>query len=92
MTFGLKSAEVTGDWRRRYNEELNDLYSLPKIVRVIKSRRVRWAGRVARVGARRGLYMVSVGHLGETVHLEDVGLGGRIILKLMFKILGGDMD
>jgi hypothetical protein len=92
MTFRLKSEEVKGAWRRRHSEELNDLYSLPNIVRVIKSRRMRWAGRVARVGARRGVYMVSVGHLEETVHLEDVGLGGRIILKWMFKILGGDMD
>jgi hypothetical protein len=42
--------EVTGEWRKLHNEELNDLYSLPNIVRVVKSRRMRWAGHVARMG------------------------------------------
>jgi hypothetical protein len=46
--FGLKRDEVTGEWRKLHNEELNDLYSLPNIVRIIKSRRMRWAGHVAR--------------------------------------------
>ena len=44
--FGLKGDEVTGEWRKLHNEELNDLYSSPKIVRVIKSRRMKWAGNV----------------------------------------------
>ena len=48
--FGPKRDEVTGDGRRLHNEELNDLYSSPNIVRVIKSRRMRWAGYVARMG------------------------------------------
>jgi hypothetical protein len=48
--FGLKRDEVTGEWRKLHNEELNDLYSSPIIVRVIKSRRMRWAGHVARFG------------------------------------------
>ena len=48
--FGSRRDEVTGEWRRLHNEELNDLYSSPNIVRVIKSRRVRWAGHVARMG------------------------------------------
>ena len=52
--------EVTGEWRRLHNEELNDLYSSPNIVRVIKSRRMRWAGHVARMGERRGVYRVLV--------------------------------
>ena len=45
--FGFKWDEVSGDWRRLHNEELNDLYSSPNIVRVLKSRRMRWAGHVA---------------------------------------------
>jgi hypothetical protein len=53
--------EVTGEWRRLHNEELIDLYSSPNIVRVIKSRRMRWAGHVARMGERRGVYRVLVG-------------------------------
>jgi hypothetical protein len=50
--FGLKRGEVTGEWRKLHNEELNDLYSLPSIIRIIKSRRMRWAGHVARMGRR----------------------------------------
>ena len=53
--------EVTGEWRRLHNEELNDLYSSPNMVRVIKSRRMRWAGHVARMGEERGAYRVLVG-------------------------------
>jgi hypothetical protein len=52
---------VTGEWRKLHNEELNGLYSLPNIVRVIKSRRMRWAGHVARVGEERGVHRVLVG-------------------------------
>jgi hypothetical protein len=48
--FGRRRDEVTGDWRRLHNEELNDFYSSPNIVRVIKSRRMRWVGHVARMG------------------------------------------
>ena len=59
--FGPRKDEVTGDWRRLHNEELNNLYSSPNIVRVIKSRRKRWAGHVARMGEERGLYRVSLG-------------------------------
>jgi hypothetical protein len=53
--------EVTGEWRRLYNEELNDLYGSPNIVRVKKRRRMRWAGHVARMGEERGVYRVLVG-------------------------------
>jgi len=49
------------EWRRLHNEELNDLYSSPSIVRVIKSRRMRWAGHVARMGEERGVYTVLLG-------------------------------
>ena len=59
--FGCKRDEVTGEWRKLHNEELSDLYSLPNIVRVVKSRRMRWAGHVARMGEGRGVYRVLVG-------------------------------
>jgi hypothetical protein len=59
--FGPKRDEVTGEWRKLHNEELNDLYSLLNIVRVIKSRRMRWAGHVARMGEERGVHRVLVG-------------------------------
>ena len=59
--FGSKRNEVTGEWRKLHNEELNDLYSSPNIVRVIKSRRMRWAGHVARMRKRKGVYRVLVG-------------------------------
>ena len=58
--FGPRMDEVMGEWRRLHNEELNDLYSSPNIVRVIKSRRMRWAGLVARMGEERGVYRVLV--------------------------------
>ena len=59
--FGPRRDEVTGEWRRLHNAEQNDLYSSPNIVRVIKSRRTRWAGHVARMGDERGVYRVLVG-------------------------------
>jgi hypothetical protein len=59
--FGPKRDEATGEWRTLHNEELNDLYSSPNIIRVIKSRRTRWAGRLARMGERRGAYRILVG-------------------------------
>jgi hypothetical protein len=58
--FGPKRDEVTWEWRKLHNEELNDLYSLPNIVRVVKSRRMRWAGHVARMGEGRGVHRVLV--------------------------------
>jgi hypothetical protein len=78
--FGPKRDEATGEWRRLYNEELNDLYSSPNIIRVIKSRRMRWAGHVA----RRGRTDMHTGFwwrdLREDDHLGDPGVDGRIIL------------
>jgi hypothetical protein len=56
-----KRDEVTGEWRRLHNEELNDLYSSPNIIREIKSRRMRWVGHVARMGEGRGAYRILVG-------------------------------
>jgi len=61
--FGPRRDEVTGEWRRLRNEELNDLYSSPNIVRAIKWRRMRWAGHVAHMGEEKGVYRVLVGKL-----------------------------
>jgi len=58
--FRPRRDEVTGEWRRLHDEELNDLYSSPNIVRVIKWRRMRWAGHVAPMGEERGVYRVLV--------------------------------
>ena len=60
-TFGFKGDEVAGQWRKLQNEELNDLYCSPNIVRVLKSRRIRGAGHVACMVERRGVYRVLVG-------------------------------
>ena len=87
---GPRRDEVKGEWRRLHNEELNDLYSLPNIVRVIKSRRMRWVGHVARMGKDRGVYRVLLGETGGKeplgrprrrwvdnirMHLQEVGCG-----------------
>ena len=95
--FGPKRDEVTGEWRKLHNEELNDLYSSPNIVRVIKSRRMRWAGHVARMGEGRGVYRVLVGkHEGKRplgrprrrwednnkMDLQEVGCGGMDWIEL----------
>jgi transcription termination factor 2 len=61
--FGPKRDKVTGEWRELHNEELIDLYSLPNIVRVVKSRRMRWAGHVAHMEEERGVHRVLVGKL-----------------------------
>jgi hypothetical protein len=59
--FGPKRDEVTGEWRKLHNEELRDLYSSRSIIRIIKSRRMRWAGHVARMGEKRNAYRLLVG-------------------------------
>jgi hypothetical protein len=59
--FGPKKDELTGEWRKVHIEELNDLYSSPNIIWFIKSRRMRWAGHLACMGERRGVYRVWVG-------------------------------
>jgi len=78
--FEPKRDEVTGEWRELHTEELNDLYFSPNIVRVIKSRRMRWAGHVARMGETRGVYRVLVGKpegkrpLGRPRHRWEVSI------------------
>jgi len=74
--FGPRRDEVTGEWRRLHNEELNDLYSSPNIVRVIKSRRMRWAGHVRRGGCIGSWW----GSRRERDHWGGLGVDGRIIL------------
>jgi hypothetical protein len=84
--FGPKTDEVTGEWRKLHNEELNGLYSLPNIVRVIKSRRMRWAGHVARMEGKgevcTGFWW---GNLRERDRWGDPSVDGRIILEWIFK-------
>jgi hypothetical protein len=79
--FGPKRDEMMGDWRKLHSEELHNLYSTPDIIRIMKSRRMKWAGHLARMG-KRGM------HIGcwwesqkEVDHLEDQDVGGWTILK-----------
>jgi len=95
--FGPKRDEVTGEWRKLHNEELNDLSTSPNFVRMIISRRMRWAGHVARIGEGRGVYRVLVGKpegrrpLGKPrrrwednikIDLQEVGCGGSEWIQL----------
>jgi hypothetical protein len=59
---GLKGDEVTGEWRKLHNEELRDLYSSPGMIRIIKLRRIRWTGHVARMRYKRNAYRLLVGN------------------------------
>jgi len=96
--FGPKRDEVTGEWRKLNCEELNDLYCAPNIMRVIKSRRMRWPGHRARMGEGRGVYRVLVEKpegkrpLGRPrrrwennikMHLQEVGCGGMDWIELV---------
>jgi len=81
LFLGPKRDEVTGEWIKLHNEELNDLYSSPSIFREIKSRRMRWAGHVVRMVERRGVCRVIVGTPEGKSHLGDPGVNGRIILR-----------
>ena len=74
--FGSKKDKVPGEWKRIHNVELKDLYSSPNTILVIKSR-MRCAGRVARMGERRGVYRVLVGKPKEGNNLEDPGADRR---------------
>jgi hypothetical protein len=85
--FGPKMEE-DGSWRKLHNDELYSLYSSPNIVRVIKTRRMRWAGHVARMEERRGVYRVWLGGPKGGDHWEDLGVGGRITLRWTLEIYG----
>jgi hypothetical protein len=86
--FGSKRDDVTGEWRKLHNEKLNDLYSSPSIVRAIKSKRMRWAGHVARMGRGEVYTVFWWRNLREIDHLGDPGVDERIILRCIFKKLG----
>jgi len=79
--FGSRRDELMGEWRRLHNEKLNDLYCSPNILRVIKSRGMRWAGHMARMGEEKGVYRVLVGKPREGDHWGDLGVD-------VWKILG----
>jgi hypothetical protein len=95
--FGPKRDEVMGEWRKLHSEELRNLYSSPDIIRQVKSRRMRWAGHVARMGEERKLYKASVGkpegrrplgrprrrwENGVRMDLREIGLGGVDCIRL----------
>jgi len=84
--FGPRRDEVMGEWRRLHNEELNDLYSSPNIVQVIKPRKMRWAGHMACVGEEReGCTGSCWGNQREGDHWGDLGIDGWIILGWISK-------
>jgi hypothetical protein len=83
--FGPKRHEVTREWRKLHNEELNDLYSSLTIVRVMKSRRMRWAEHVARMGQGEACTGFWWGNLRERDHWGDPDLDERIIIRRIFK-------
>jgi hypothetical protein len=83
--FGPKRDEVIGEWRKLHMDKLNNLYCLPNIMRVIKSRKVRWAGHVAHVGRREVYTRFWRRKLKERDHLEDLILEGSVIFICIFK-------
>jgi hypothetical protein len=88
---GPMSDKMTRERRRLHNQELYALYTFPNISRAIKSRRLTWAGHVARMGEREVHTGFWCENLREENHLEDLGVDGRIILKIIFeKWFGGE--
>jgi hypothetical protein len=85
--FGPTRDEVTGEWRKLHNGELHNLCSSPDIIMQIKSRRMRWAGHVTRMGEGRNVYRVLVGKPEGKNHLEDQGVDGRMGSKWIFRRL-----
>jgi hypothetical protein len=83
--FGPKRYEVTGEWRKLHNEELNGFYSSPNFVWVIKLRKMRWVGHVESMGTGDVHTGIWLEHLRERDHLEDLGIDGRIKLIWFFR-------
>jgi hypothetical protein len=89
--FGPKRDEVTREWRKLHNEELRDLYSSPSIIRIIKSRRMRWAGHVAGMGEKRNKYRLLVEKTEGKRPLGRQDVGGWIILGWILERWDGVM-
>jgi hypothetical protein len=88
--FGPKRDEVTGECRKLHNRELHNLYSSPDIIRQIKSRRMTWAGHVARMGEGKNVYRVLVGKPEGKNHLKDQSVDGRMVSKwTLGRLVGG---
>jgi len=85
ILLGPKKGEVRGEWRRMHNEELNDLYSSSNIVRMIKSRRMKWAGHLTHMGERRDVYRVLVGKPEGKRPLGRPRRRWRIVLRCIFR-------
>jgi hypothetical protein len=83
---------VTGGWRRLHNEKLRNLYTSPNIIRVIKSRRMRWVGHVARIGDVRNPYTVLSENVKRRDHLEHPGINGKVIRMDLREIGRGVVD
>jgi hypothetical protein len=91
--FGPKRNEVAGEWRKLHNEEINDLHSSPNIVRVIKSRRMRWTGHLASTGERIGVYRVLAGNPEGRRPLGRPRSRWEDNIKIELKVVGcGGMD
>jgi len=90
--YGSKRNDVTGEWRKLHNMQLSDLYSLPNIIRVITFGRMRWAGRVTRMGERIGVYTVLVGILEGKRPLGRPGRRWEDSIKIDLQDVGGGME
>jgi hypothetical protein len=90
--FGLKGNEVTGESGKLGNEELHDLHSSSNVIRVMKSRRMRWAEHVAHLGRREVRTGFRWGNLRDRNNLEDQSLDGRLILRWIFRKCDGDTE
>jgi hypothetical protein len=88
--FGSERGEVPRGWRRPHNDENYNLYASPYIIiRMIKSRRLRWAGHILRMGEARNAYNILLENLKGRDHLEDLGVYGKIILEWILRKQGG---
>jgi hypothetical protein len=80
--FGPEELEMAGGWRKLYNEQLTNLGPSPNIIRVMKSRRVRWAEQLAQMGEMRNAYDILLVKLKGSNHVEDQGINGKVIIEL----------